>query len=97
MTKIIYDNSNRNNIISNLNACIDELNIVNDVFYDLDVPYNFKYRNHINDIKNNLTKIKEDVSIYKNDINKYMEELNKNELEVLSLINKIEDNVINKF
>lgn len=97
MTKIIYDNNNKNNIINNLNSCINDLNIVNGIIYNMDVPYNFKYRNYVNDIRVNLERTKESISKYKNDINRYMEELNKNELEVLSLINKIEDNVVNKF
>ena len=97
MTKIIYDNNNKNNIINNLNSCINDLNFVNDIIYNMDVPYNFKYRNYVNDIRVNLERTKESISKYKNDINRYMEELNKNELEVLSLINKIEDNVVNKF
>lgn len=97
MTKILYNDENKKNIINSLNICIDELNRINNIFYNIEIPYDFKRKDILNNIKENIKTNKEQLLKYKDSINLYMEELNKKELDILSSINKIEEIKIDKF
>lgn len=97
MTKIKYNNNNKNTIISNLNNCIDNLNVINNSFYNTYIPDDYYYKNTLANLMKDVRNIKDDVNNYKNDINRVMENINKNELELSSRINKINELNISKF
>ena len=97
MSKILYNDENKKTIINSLNICIDELNRINNMFYNIEIPYDFKKKDILNNIKENVKANKEQLSEYKDSINLYMEDLNKRELDILSSINKIEEIKIDKF
>ena len=97
MTKIKCNAENKSTIINNLNECVNTLTNINNAFYNTYIPYDFYYKNNLNNIKNDLISSKNKLNNYKNNLNKFIEEINEEELEILSKLNKIEDIMIEKF
>lgn len=97
MSKIIYNANNRDVCVNLLNNCIHLLGDVNNMLYNVNVPYDCTCKNIFNEEKNNFKKTKEILIDYKDNFNKYLEDINKKELEISSMINSLDDIIINKF
>lgn len=96
MTKIKYNGESKNSIINNLNVTIDSLTTINNKFTNTYVPYDFYYKNSLNNLSYNLKEVKKNLENYKNNLNSCTEKISKNELELLSIINNIEELIIDK-
>ena len=93
MTKIEYNNKYISSINEYMDICMDYLNEVGNISY----PSGFKYSGTLDNIKNGSVSNKKNISKYKDNINGCIDKINKNELELLSIINKIEDIQIKSF
>lgn len=97
MVKVKYNKENKNSITNNLNNCQNILNEINNRLYNMPNPYDYYYRNTLNNIKNTLRINKNDLLDYKNSLNNCIENINKDELELSAKINNIEELIIQKF
>lgn len=97
MTKIKYNDNNKNVIISSLNNCINNLNNINNNFYNTYFPRDFYYINSLSSMERELINIKKNLNSYKDSINSIMEKINKNELEIASRASKINEINVIKF
>lgn len=97
MTKVIYNSEVKDNIVSNLNDCVDKLKEVNNTFYNTLTPSDFYYKRTLLDIQKKLNIVEEDLKKYKENINKFTNNIESNELELLVKINNIEELIIEKF
>lgn len=97
MTKIKYNDNNKNVIISSLNSCINNLNNINNNFYNTYFPRDFYYINSLSSMERELINIKKNLNSYKDSINSVMEKINKNELEIASRASKINEINVIKF
>ena len=89
--KINYNDENKKQVINKVNNCIEELNVIKNDINNTYIPYDFTYKNEIINLKNNVIKDIKDVDDYKNNLNKFINEINKNEIELLTIINKIDE------
>ena len=96
-TKIEYNDSYKDSVINALNVCYNDLNSCNNILNNTYIPYDFYYKNTLNNTKYNLNENKESLFEYKDNINKYFSEINKKELELSSKINKLEEINISSF
>ena len=97
MTKITYNDQNKNEIISILNSCNSIINTANSKLKETYAPSNFPYQSTLNMIKNDVNKAQKDLQNYKNSLAKITKTIDNNELELLSRLNKIEDIIIKEF
>lgn len=91
MTKIIYDDNNKNSILNNINNCVNILNDINNNFYNTFFPRDFYYFNSLYNLECSMKKLKTDLCDYKTNFNNYINRINKNEIELSNIINKIDD------
>lgn len=97
MSTIEYNGELKQNTINSIDNVIDTLSSVNNSFYNTYTPSDYYYYYTFNNIKNNIINIKNGLQKYKNKLNTCAERINKDEIELSSKINKIEDNIIDKF
>ena len=97
MTKIECNIDYRSSSINYLNNCIDYLDDVNNIFYNISYPSGFRYSGTLSNIKSSIRNRREDIRDYKDKLNYKVEEIERNEMELLSIINRIEDIQIKSF
>ena len=97
MTKIECNVDCKDSSINCLNDCIDYLDDVNNIFYNISYSSGFRYSGTLSNIKSSIRNRREDIRDYKDDLNYKIEEIERNEMELLSIINRIEDIQIKSF